>query len=175
MTNEDISRAAEVIKLSAKDGVLPLEIFNSFSQVIVLSPVDLYAFIQHGENFEIVVAKRPADDEFLAGYWHIPGKIMITKDTSFEDTIHRVLETEIPGTKMLSSPVKFDDAYQSTLRGKEHVASFWAVVDKLFEPSTGEEIAAVPVNKLPEPFLKEQIERIQQAHLAAKDYIANKN
>ncbi len=176
MNNEDIEKASEVIRKNVKDGLVPLPIFNVISQTTVLSPVDLYAFIRNGDRLKIIVAKRSDDDEFLAGNWHIPGKIMIISDSSFDDTIERILKTELPGSTMINKPTKFDCAYQSTFRGKEHVASYWVIVDKLPGPSSEiDETTAVSVDNLPEPFLIEQVERVQAAYEAVKDYLANKN
>ena len=173
MTDEEIQQAAKVIRDSAENGVMPLPIFNAFSQVAVLSPVDLYAFVEVGNDLNIIVAKRPEEDEFLSGKWHVPGKIMITADESFEDTIERILKTEMPGTVLLSHPTLFDNSYQSTLRGKEHVASFWAIANKLPSGTDGEEIILASIDELPQPFLKEQITRIKRAYHEAKSYIEN--
>ena len=159
-SKDDIDQASQVIKFYSNVGFLPEKLFLAIAKSSVTATAELVAFVEKPEGLHVVVTQRPDDDPNWPGYWHVPGKVIRPTDSegSLSDALSRAAEDELGGAAIKSGPHEYKTVFNQVKRGAELTVYHWAVLKK--EPATGK---TVPIDKLPEPFVKHQYKLVSSA------------
>lgn len=131
-TDKEIHNAAEIIKKLPK-GYLPFELFIAIAAKVTVPTMEVAPLRRNGERIEVLMTKRPDDDPYWPGGWHLTGTVIRANDaegTDFSSGIERVLRDELHGTitpvgKVRYAGMKFWDVK----RGRELDQMFYFETD----------------------------------------------
>jgi hypothetical protein len=170
-TPEQIRFAAEVIRetYDQESGRHQSDIFYAITETKTLPVVEL-VIIAPGTD-KVLLTRRPDDDPYYAGAWHLPGVIVTTADTKsgpYQDAKanaalrakHELDKTSI--TPLVPMANWLDQSPRISKRGGEAAVFYGAyLIDE--EPATGQMFDA---NNLPEPIHEHHPELIAKAPLS---------
>jgi len=155
-------------------GYQPYEVFKKLAEKLVTPTIELLPIrtTESGE-VQVLLTKRPDDDEFWPGQWHIPGSIILASDEegSLKSAYSRVLDGELGGAvQPQDEPQLVGQQFWEVERGRELDALHYVVADPNKE--LPEEIGTFfPIDQLPENVIKHHqvmIPKIMEAYTKDK-------
>ena len=150
MNNDEIRRTADLLR-KLKPGFLPYEIFVEIMRLTMASSVEIVVLRRNSDKLQVLLTKRPPDDEFWPNKWHIPGSIFQADDTSIEARLQATIDRELPNTKFVSEKEWVPELFiGETARNRNIPIIFRAWAN---ESGDGE---FFDVENLPDDFLSEQ-------------------
>lgn len=166
LTKNEISSIVKSLK-KLEPGFMPKEIFYELSRLVVFVAVDIVVFRKRGNTIEVLLVKRPEDDPYWPGLYHITGCIVLSTDKAgpLEDAQKRVLEGELNGIRYKNDPKFVTFRFGKGERGTALTLLHW--INASSEPKVGNWF---DVNELPKDILRSQIPSIK---LALEDYRLN--
>ncbi len=127
---------------------LTLAQFYLVCDLVPMLAVEL-VFLRNNRS-EILLTKRPPDDKYWPGQWHVPGGYLWRRE-SIRKAIHRVGETELGvsvSEYFFLGPLEFETELENP---RNHTVSH-VYVCSLAEPSTEGEY--FPLNAIPENLIE---------------------
>lgn len=152
-SEEEIQAVADVIERLPR-GYLPYPIFMAITSKIVTPTLELAIFRENNGKLEILLTRRPDDDRYWPGEWHVPGTVIRSTDQegSYATCFERILTEELQGLVKVSEPVWVKIEFWEMERGREidqlHYTRALSVQD------LPNDIAFFAVNGLPDNLMR---------------------
>lgn len=121
-TESEIASAVATLK-KLHPGLLPYPLFKECTRLCVTPILELVP-LRNVDNPEVLLLRRPSDDDFWPSMQHTPGTVLRPTDYDFSDAINRVFENEIG--KATDKIIKLSSIINRTNRGIEHATIFIA-------------------------------------------------
>lgn len=142
-SQKEKDHAAQAAEHLAKlePGRQPYELFREAARLFVQPTVELLPVKRSDNGPQVLLVKRPEDDEFWPGEWHIPGSIALSTDpiengSEYSAPIKRIMDHDLDGSlKIVRGPFELGTQRRASPRGSELAVVHWAEVDG--EPSNG--------------------------------------
>src|SRR3989344_787961 len=163
-TGEHIPTTAEVAQLSAETradmaaaylsglepGRQPLGLFTQLSRLSVMSIVELVPVRAQpkAKTAEILLLRRPQDDPWWPGQWHVPGTVILPSDEvifngdidfdnpnfdpidSYTSPVSRLVQRELQDkVEIMHGPYLLESRFRLGERGYESAVMLWAEVN----------------------------------------------
>lgn len=136
---EDMSQArvAEMAALYLKNiepGTYPLTLFEQLARLVVTSTVEIVPLRVKHDTIEVLLARRPSDDPWWPGQWHLPGTVLLPNEAiehtrDYDTSIDRLLASEFnQSIKRDGAANMFDVQRRVTPRGTEQTVLCWVLV-----------------------------------------------
>lgn len=148
---------------------LPKEIFEAIAEGVVRLPIcELVPLKIEGEQSMVLMQKRPNNDPYWAGQYHIPGTVVMTTDEGDDLTapITRILDHELKGVSFASNSLtRFftNKVLRTSSRGPEVVFWNYIGVEETSSISDANGWKWFPTEGLPVNTVAVQIEAVQHA------------
>jgi len=122
-SSEEIHQAADVIKRLPK-GYLPFELFIAVASKVTVPTMEVAPLRRTSDgNVEVLLTKRPVDDPYWPGGWHLTGTVIRANDkegTDFSSGVERVLRDELHGAVKPIDGIKYAGMkFWDVKRGRE--------------------------------------------------------
>lgn len=160
-SEEEVANAADVIRRLPK-GHLPYQLFMAVASKVVTPTLELLVIQDKGTNVEILLTRRPDDDKYWPGQWHVPGTVIRSTDIegSFDSCINRILTDELAGSVTIAKPIFVSLEFWEVERGREIDQLFY--VNVVNSKQLPENARFFPINKLPENLMRHHSEVIDK-------------
>jgi len=132
MNNSELAELAASCLERLEPGLQPLPLFVQLARLVVMSTVEIVPFKPADENPKVLLAKRPDDDMWWPGQWHIPGTVLLPTDDAtdvhdFDTPTDRLFKNEFHDSVIKTGNVNvFDAQRRSGGRGAEQTVFGWA-------------------------------------------------
>lgn len=159
-----MERAAAELE-SQEPGYLPKRLFWLVCRLSVTTTTELAPIREENGRLQVLLTKRPDDDEFWPGEWHIPGVVIRATDEkgSLKNPIERILEDELEGMVPLRDTPKLAQIWFGQIaRGAELDHVLYYPTDSNHETDT---MKFFDVDDLPLNIMEHQREMV--ANIAA--------
>jgi len=119
-TSEEVAVAAEIISRLPK-GYLPFPLFVAVTSKVVTPTLELVILHEIDGVMHVVLTRRPDDDTYWPGEWHVPGTVIRSTDTvgTFESCFERIIHDELKGSVEISTPEFVGVKFWDIKRGRE--------------------------------------------------------
>lgn len=134
MTQTEIAELAATCLERLEPGRQPLSLFAQIARLVVTSTVEIVPFESKNEHPRVLMARRPDDDPWWPGEWHLPGTVLLPTDGAknqhdYYTPVNRLLADEFRGSVALDGRLNmFDTRRRTGARGSEQTALGWANV-----------------------------------------------
>ena len=168
MSNENKLTIAEeqtLIELLAKlePGVLPKNIFSSIIRLIVTPTYLVVPLYNDNGILKVQLLDREPEDPYWPGQMALPGKIIIATDKTLTDVYNRLIQSEIPDSKIKEGPVFCGHVFEEIVRGREISLINYVILSE--PPKQGR---LYDINNLPYNIVETEIKRVG---MAVKSYL----
>lgn len=152
-SSEEIQIAADVIERLPK-GFLPYPLFMAITAKVVTPTLELAIFRNTSKGLEILLTRRPDDDKYWPGEWHVPGTVIRSTDQegSYKTCFERILSDELQGLVAVSDPVWVKTEFWDMERGREIDQLHYAMA--LYVQDLPNDSAFFSVNELPNDLMR---------------------
>jgi ADP-ribose pyrophosphatase YjhB (NUDIX family) len=171
-TEQEVHYAANILRRLPR-GFLPFEVFIAFAERTVMPCLELSLFRRHGDEIEILLTKREADDPHFPDAWHLPGGVLraTDKEGDFSSILERTLQGELRGEHLLLyEPQYAITRFQETARGRELVLEYFSEVT--YSDATPTEGCFFSIDSLPRDLLDQYLVIIPETAKAFQSYTA---
>ncbi len=174
MALTELENQTLVTLLGKLEWPVALNVFFALAEKTIFPGVDL-ALIT--EQKEILLHRRPANDPYFAGLWHLTGAIVMPGQTALSTFEKRVLKPDLGGIKLKGEPM-FITARDILMgppgpnhspRGQEIYRLYQYVLwkeEKALVP-VGADMQFFPLDAVPSEFIQHQlpsIEKLRELH-----------
>ena len=131
MSKEELAALAAACLERLEPGRQPFSLFEQLARHVVTSTVEIVPLLQSDGAQKVLLARRPDDDPWWPGMWHLPGTILLPSDAAndtrdYDTPIERLLHDEFHGSIAKVGAVNlFDIQRRSIPRGKEQTVFGW--------------------------------------------------
>jgi hypothetical protein len=122
----DIRALAAALK-HLQPGYLPLSIFLQVARLTATPIIEIVPVRAEGHSVQVLMLRRPPDDPVWPSLLHTPGTVIRATDACIQEGIDRILEDELPGTRV-GTPVFVETLIHQSARGTEVAQIYWAEV-----------------------------------------------
>lgn len=156
LNKEDDDKAKHTAALLSEftPGFLPYPVFEQVARLVALPIIEFIPIKSTGDDIQVLLIRRPADDPLWANELHTPGTVIRATDIGVGKHIwrpfERILEDELGGTAV-GDPHYVGSIMHKSRRGTEQAQIYW--VELIGEPHTGE---LYSINELPSNFMESQ-------------------
>jgi hypothetical protein len=159
-SDEEIETAARIINRLPR-GYLPQPLFVAVASKIVTPTLELVILKKVNEQTQVLLTKRPDDDKFWPGEWHIPGTVIRSTDTesTYESCFTRILDDELEGLVTITKPSRVSIEFWEIERGRELDQLF--VTNCVNAQEVSDSIRFFPVDALPKNLMSHHREVIE--------------
>lgn len=130
-SDDEIKQAAQTLSKLPR-GYLPFPLFIQVTRLMTTPTLELAPIRMRGEEPEIYLTQRPADDPYWPSGWHIPGTVIRSTDEEgdFRTGFDRVKSDELgPAFTYKDEPVYVTTKFWDVLRGRELDAVHYVLVE----------------------------------------------
>jgi hypothetical protein len=165
-SDEEIGTAVDVIHRLPR-GYLPYPLFIAITAKIVTPTLEL-AIIDGGSGkLQVLLVKRPDDDLYWPGQWHVPGTVIRSTDTEggFNSCFTRILDEELSGLVTINQPKRTSIEFWEVERGRELDQLFYS--ELISSQKLSENIQFFPFDRLPKNLMRhhrEVLHKIKQGY-----------
>lgn len=135
MNQVELAELASLCLERLEPGRQPLPLFIQLARHVVTSTVEMVSLKGEGDTLRVLLAKRPDDDLWWPGQWHLPGTVLLPTDIAdslhdYNTPVDRLYEDEFDGTIVRIGDVNiFDAQRRSGTRGSEQTVFGWSLID----------------------------------------------
>jgi hypothetical protein len=116
ITNDEIDVASNILG-KLEPGYLPFKIFMQIFRLAFTLTTEVIPLRLKDGKVEVLFTKRDDNDPIWPGAWHTPGCVFRATDTSFEESLNRVIENELTDIKFNSEFIRVSEYIEKTKRG----------------------------------------------------------
>jgi hypothetical protein len=155
-TNSEIEKAADIISRLPK-GFLPYPLFMAIASKVVTPTLELVICQRVNNELKVLLTRRPDNDTYWPGEWHIPGTVIRATDNehTFRSCFDRILRDELHDLVTITDPAYVSTEFWDIERGREVDQLFCAWSQDVYD--LPDDIKFFSIKKLPEPFMKNHI------------------
>jgi hypothetical protein len=134
ITPDEVADLAAACLERLEPGRQPLPLFTQMARLVVTSIVEIVPFDSKSDWPSVLMAKRPDDDPWWPGEWHLPGAVLLPTDVisdrhDYNTPVTRLLAEDFKNSVVIDGQVRiFDTIRRSGVRGSEQVALGWTNV-----------------------------------------------
>lgn len=148
MSPTELAELAALCLEKLEPGRQPLPLFTQLARLVVMSTVEVVPFKQTSAVPKVLLSKRPDDDLWWPGQWHLPGTVLLPTDNAanvhdYDTPVERLLKDEFEGSIVKSGDLNiFDAQRRSGPRGAEQTVFGWTAINLAngFEDVVGGEL-----------------------------------
>ncbi len=169
LSAEEIKQTAENLRRLPK-GFLPFEVFNAVAEKVTTPTIDVVPLRISNGRMEVFMLRRPGDDPYWPGQWHVPGTVLRSTDKAgdFSSGLDRLFKSkdETEGTITPTSAPKYvTTKFWDVARGRELDTVHYVPVEATSDQLPGQ---FFPVDELPDDTIEHHKIIIQEAAEAYK-------
>lgn len=138
LSPEQISELTARLLEMRTPGRQPLDVFTQLARLSTIGTVEIAPVrdANRTEPPQILLSRRPDDDPFWPGLWHLPGNVVVARQQTAQTVImpmevfaDGVLENEFEGVKRVGNLDLFDSHVRTGARGTELTSFYISPVD----------------------------------------------
>jgi hypothetical protein len=135
MTQAELAELATACLEKLEPGKQPLPLFTQLARLVVTSTVEMVPFRIQNNKLEVLLTKRPDDDPWWPGQWHLPGTIILPTDEAsgvhdYDTLVERLYTEEFGQSVVRSGEVNIFDIQRRLIpRGSEQTVFGWSLID----------------------------------------------
>lgn len=152
-SHAEIQTAADIIRRLPR-GFLPYPLFMAITAKIVTPTLELAVFKEENEALEILLTRRPDDDEHWPSQWHVPGTVIRSTDNegSYETCFERIVRDELRDLVAIDTPEWISIEFWEMERGRELDQLHYATL--LRASDLPNDMQFFPVDNLPSDLMR---------------------
>lgn len=135
MTQAELAELAAACLEKLEPGRQPLPLFTQLARLVVTSTVEMVPIRIKDNKLEVLMAKRPDDDPWWPGQWHLPGAILLPTDNAsdvhdYDTPVERLYVEEFGQSVIKSGDVNIFDVQRRLIpRGSEQTVFGWSLIE----------------------------------------------